>query len=311
MFNGYRGFILAFGLILTAASPPQGTNGQQKQRTAQANIEQSLADITTALNEANKPSDLDKPCKQGEDNRASDLCAQWKAADAAQSSTEATWLFGTMGTLIGLLTLAAAAGAAFYAKRAADETKTANDLFREQARAKLVSRDTKFEMQRAAQSETKWPATLSFEIDNVGDTAAHKIKCIATCYLYANRMRINRMRRTVFSGTLKAGTTEQVTIHLGVAKEDFDVVSKNTANRVLVHMVRTFEDIFGNQHRDEFWINALTRQRPIKEHDHLATDFKPIDADFIKRTNYIRFPKRTRKELMNTANDDTRHHEGD
>ncbi|MGV3511299.1 MAG: hypothetical protein ACO1OX_04770 [Novosphingobium sp.] len=70
---------------------------------------------------------MDQPCEEGENKRSSDLCAQWKAADAAKSAANATWLFGALGSLIGGFTLAAAWSAAKWARRAAEETKRGAD----------------------------------------------------------------------------------------------------------------------------------------------------------------------------------------
>ncbi|MBA2921079.1 hypothetical protein GON01_09380 [Sphingomonas sp. MAH-20] len=80
----------------------------------------------TALEKQNDPSPLEQPCKPGENNRGSDLCAQWKAADAAADSalwTERTFYLAIIGTLIGGLTLAAAFAAAKFARDAAIETR--------------------------------------------------------------------------------------------------------------------------------------------------------------------------------------------
>jgi hypothetical protein len=118
--RGYRCIVLAAvgWLILSAAQPPQ-PNRKQPPEDAQAEISNSLKNIAASLREANKPSDLDQKCDPPENKRTSDLCAQWKAADAADSAANATWLFGALGSLIGVLTLAAAFTASRWAKEAA------------------------------------------------------------------------------------------------------------------------------------------------------------------------------------------------
>lgn len=84
-------------------------------------------------------SEADDGCQQGEDKRSSDLCAQWKAADAAAESAEATWLQFWTGTFIGLLTFLAAGAAAVYARAAAlhtgESVEVSNSMGRAQARA--------------------------------------------------------------------------------------------------------------------------------------------------------------------------------
>jgi len=93
----------------------------------------------------------DKPdvgCKADQEDRRSNLCAQWKAADAAyDSALWALWqvIFGGIGLLVGAATLAAAIMAARYARDAANETKRGADAAlaslqqaREESQATLV-----------------------------------------------------------------------------------------------------------------------------------------------------------------------------
>lgn len=75
--------------------------------------------------------DISSPCLRGEENRYSDLCAQWKAADASADS--AAWAKGTYfiaigGLVVGALTLGSAVAAAWYARAAANHTKRSADI---------------------------------------------------------------------------------------------------------------------------------------------------------------------------------------
>ena len=66
------------------------------------------------------------PCYKSKDRDVADRCAQWKAADAAKSSADATWwtvYLAGLGIGLGTITMAAAIAAAYFAKKAADETK--------------------------------------------------------------------------------------------------------------------------------------------------------------------------------------------
>lgn len=133
--RGYRLIILALiGLASLGASPQKPDHEQPRDNSAQ-DIANSLQRIAATLKDAQKPSQHDEPCTQGSDDRASDLCAQWKAADAAKSSAKATWVFGAIGSAIGLLTLAAAGAAAWYARQAAIHTETGADEARRAANA--------------------------------------------------------------------------------------------------------------------------------------------------------------------------------
>lgn len=107
--------IAATALALTGAAPAAPTNPR-------------AAEKGSAVVASPSP---DLGCRAGQDDRQSDLCAQWKAADAAQESARWTarsfWL-ALIGTLIGGGTLFAAIAAAFYARHAAREAGRSADI---------------------------------------------------------------------------------------------------------------------------------------------------------------------------------------
>jgi hypothetical protein len=73
---------------------------------------------------------IDFGCADGREDRHSDLCAQWKAADGASDAARYSWwqlTLGWVGLAFGAVTMAAAAAAAVFAKKAADETKRGAD----------------------------------------------------------------------------------------------------------------------------------------------------------------------------------------
>lgn len=209
MLRGYRLFVLTIGLILAAASPPKNGDGQQPKQSAQPKVEQSLADMAATLREANKPSGLEKPCGEGEDSRESDLCAQWKAADAAKSSARAAWLFGALGTLIGGLTLAAASAAAVFAKKAADHTesgaKAAADAVSETREANRISQEAMYQQRpwlKIVEIRIRdisflnnpdrpdigdhFSVHISVKVENVGQIPAMEVQCIGAIWLNEN-----------------------------------------------------------------------------------------------------------------------------
>jgi hypothetical protein len=84
------------------------------------------------------------PCAPGRDNRASDLCAQWKAADAAAEAAKwsgLTGIFTGVALLIGFGTLAAAVAAAIYARDAARHGSTAAEAATKSHEAFLDAED--------------------------------------------------------------------------------------------------------------------------------------------------------------------------
>jgi hypothetical protein len=127
--NGvYRGVFAAIvGLSLIGAGEPPETGAQPKQGNDPGSIVTKPASADFAAPEQPIASRPDKGCEQGKDRRDSDLCAQWKAADAATDAAQAAWWqfwLGTVGLILGAVTMAAAIAAAVYARSAAKHTET-------------------------------------------------------------------------------------------------------------------------------------------------------------------------------------------
>ena len=119
------------GMIIVGAAPNESKDKQGL--TAQSNeaVTSELRDIVKAIEKVNSAPHPDMGCPVGKEDRSSDLCAQWKAADAANDaavSARKTFRLGIVGTIIGFFTLVAAGLAARYAKSAANETKRAADI---------------------------------------------------------------------------------------------------------------------------------------------------------------------------------------
>lgn len=119
--------IIAIVGLALCTSPP--CNAKQPDPKEVANqIEPPAPSIV--IEEVKEGPEYYKPCAQEQDNRESDLCAQWKAADAARESADWTRrAFWTAlgGTVIAFLTLCAAVAAAWFAREAALHTERSAD----------------------------------------------------------------------------------------------------------------------------------------------------------------------------------------
>lgn len=108
MLRGYRGVFLALaGLILLGSSQPPKDSENGKQSAASGDLQKAAADISAAIAKLQIPVEENPPCDKGQDNRSSDLCAQWKAADAARDAAEYAWMtmiLGFVGTVLLVLT---------------------------------------------------------------------------------------------------------------------------------------------------------------------------------------------------------------
>ncbi|MCC6829531.1 MAG: hypothetical protein IT550_15010, partial [Novosphingobium sp.] len=146
MFAGFRSILIVLaGLVILGASPPKWQDAIREHPQTQREITETLKSIDTSLKKAVEPDITTTPCRSGEDHRESDLCAQWKAADAAKIAAVAAWIIGGLGVLVGGATLVAAIQAAKYAKKAADHTeigaKAAIDSAKETATANKIARE--------------------------------------------------------------------------------------------------------------------------------------------------------------------------
>jgi hypothetical protein len=135
--------ILALGWVLSVAAASKEV---PKSQAGGDKIEQHIANtfdkVAGALDQANAPKRETVPCRPGADDRQSDLCAQWKAADAAKqaaNAADATVFVGWIGLVLAAITMCAAIAAAYFAKKAADHTEAgANQARRASDAAELA-----------------------------------------------------------------------------------------------------------------------------------------------------------------------------
>ena len=108
MLRGYRGILAAIaGLILIGASPQPSSENKTKQQKPQRHPESGpapFAAATTEPLEIVQPPINTQPCGQDQYQSNDDLCAQWKAADAA---SDAAWwaMVATFVTALGTVGL--------------------------------------------------------------------------------------------------------------------------------------------------------------------------------------------------------------
>ncbi|MGW8202463.1 hypothetical protein ACWGM0_07935 [Sphingomonas bisphenolicum] len=111
MLRSYRSIVAALVgwlILVGAAQPPQGDN-QTNQAAAAESLNQATNTIAAAIRSTIHAPDKDMGCIQGHDERSSDLCAQWKAADSARDAAEyAFWglIVGVVGTGMLFITFA-------------------------------------------------------------------------------------------------------------------------------------------------------------------------------------------------------------
>lgn len=275
MLKGYRVFIIAaFGwLTLAAASQGENNSDFKKGRTEQQ-IANTTGRIADALETANEPKREMAACPKGGEDRKSELCAQWRAADAASMAVDAAYVsnfIGWIGVVLGTITMFAAIAAAYFAKRAADETKRSADIAKrdegnavaaliETRRAADASVD-QVEIARSVAKQEMRPwlvvtADLSSEItvtadhimffiyiivNNVGKGVANKIVVQPHGLFYLDRHKSDawfgerrNIHQVVESGYLSPGEKLEMNYAVLIEKEKLGLNSDNFIPHVLI-----------------------------------------------------------------------------
>lgn len=107
--RGYRNIFAALvGLALLAFHEAPGSGAESKESTVQqrggSDTQQAADTVASAIRDAIHPTEKDRGCEESKDDRNSDLCAQWKAVDAAREAARyAFWTLILSGAGTGLL----------------------------------------------------------------------------------------------------------------------------------------------------------------------------------------------------------------
>lgn len=177
----FRAWCVAVAIGLTAASVSGTGYGQSyPQDPNRAEYPQNYSAIADLPFHVSSDGETADPgCDKGHDDRKSDLCAQWKAADAAADSAHVAWLQFWIGSTVSALTLLAAIAAAVYAGAAAHHTASsvtvAENLGRRGLRAYMDVHAAQW-----GHSDDKPPASLRdiqarITVRNAGQTPAKNV----------------------------------------------------------------------------------------------------------------------------------------
>lgn len=251
MSKRYWLFIVALGIVSDLSLlPPRDSRAEEQQTYQDIKIEIPFPPYRAA-EEPDKNDDPNKPCEQGRDDRNSDLCAQWKAADATKDSavwTERTFWLGIAGAVVGFLTLAAAAAAAWFAKRAAIATeKTVDEATRMgemQLRAYMLPRNVTIAYNNGQFFSTG-------EIFNSGQTPALNVKSWHGIAFEKEFPDEWATEDPIFYSESNVGAGEPISVHAAGPKppnaNNFTAVQTKTMGAwIYGHIV--YVDVFGRDH---------------------------------------------------------------
>lgn len=184
MLRGYRRIIIAaFGWLSlvgtneSKVAPVGVSSANPASQGAVTGEARQAAPKTIPAPKAPETESRDAGCADREDRRESDLCAQWKAADAAfdgARAAERQTMIGWVGLFLGFVTMGAAIAAAWFAKEAARHTEasvTATEL--------AVGPDLEFigycHVTPSGNSAGIYALDLRIVIGNKGTGAAHSL----------------------------------------------------------------------------------------------------------------------------------------
>lgn len=163
--RGYRCIVIAAVGWLIAAHG--NSHAQTKQDEASSNISAPTKPPPATPVQPLKPvepSKLERPCNEGGDDRESDLCAQWKAADAARDAADYTFwalILGAVGTIGLFWTLYYTRAAVQAARNATNDAETALAIAQRNAEAALESNEIARKAQLAAAAAAEEQAQLT------------------------------------------------------------------------------------------------------------------------------------------------------
>jgi hypothetical protein len=254
------------------------------------------------------PLDLSvQPCSPSEDVRTSDLCAQWKAADSGESASRAAWLFGVIGSAIGLVTLVAAIGAAYYARLAAKYTRAGAEVSKAvgeaQTRAYLACVAAKYELKKDSVSAT-------IDIENIGNSPAKDVEVFGYVTInevigFPSHFRVARWVSSKITKshsspiTTKARTSETLFFfwdyHFqedGADDGAFNYETFRTGNEISFAITIRYKDVFGNVEDVPLLLDAIIAAHPLNANKKRSTKGKlsvstnnTLDVDYPEDLN--------------------------
>lgn len=170
--TGYRGVILALGLILCGAAPPK----EQPVRTEAASQVQPTVEATPDYSPY--PRYNPDPCYQAKNHDTADLCAQWRAAIAAEKAANASHqsnLIGGLGGLLSFISIVLVFIALRQTERSLKEARAANQIAQASANRQLRA----YLMTEDHQIQGFWragPTTMILKLYNRGQTPAYDVR---------------------------------------------------------------------------------------------------------------------------------------
>jgi hypothetical protein len=292
---------VGLGLYIGAIASPPKVGGTNQRAHAQQRV---ISAPNAALPQAPRGEDANSHCKQGEDNRHSDLCAQWKAADAASDSAVWTRRAGYAayaGVLIAFFTLLAAVAAALFARLAARHTETgakaAQAAVHETKRIGEAQVRSYLSILKAEiKFNVKGQVDVRLTIKNSGQSPAERFKlsCWVTIQPLKGAVPDQNLHAVTkdLSASISAGnsvTFPAQTPATPVREDIIDALLDDIPVAVVVMLMVEWRDVFGARRSLSEGFSGVSSEWPFEDFgemphaDHLIAAFRRVEIQRGKR----------------------------
>lgn len=146
--------LVALAWLIAGSAPQPRAQPQSQQPKVEKKIETGPRPASTQATPAPKVSSrpvLERPCEQGQDQRESDLCAQWKAADSAARAA----MWAMTSTIVAALGIIGLYWQVLLTRKAVEDTGAATDAMNEANRLNMreAARNTRRTIASAKETE--------------------------------------------------------------------------------------------------------------------------------------------------------------
>jgi hypothetical protein len=241
--------MLLAGLLLVGATSAPAVNSST--RANETDIARSLNRVSEALEEANKPKREAMACAAGTLDRQSDLCAQWRAADAA--TEVASWI--PYQFRISLVEIFALSLSLIFSALALIWSVRSFNAFRNAERAHLEFE----EMQAGNIKDEGQEAVIAFSVTNTGRSAGTVLGGYVQPHVseaYPKEWPRPTEPRSVARAYIREGKSHRYGERLSISKQDFSDVLSNK-KKLFVDMSIRYEDAFRNKHESRVTANLV------------------------------------------------------
>lgn len=204
----------------------------------------------------------DQGCPVGIDDRSSDLCAQWKAADAAAESARWSWI-------AGLASIASFIAVLFALRLAQQANAIARDTAKRQLRAYIFVEKTELIVSDVARQ-----ASFAIEWRNSGQTPAYRVLSGCDIIIADTGWKGNREVEFPPSGYSKdnigPGGVQQILDYVITLSPDEFIAWKAGSRTLYIFSEVHYDDVFGEGHMTKRRMKAVWND--IKTKIELTTE---------------------------------------